>query len=167
MPKASALYYYAAQFMGRKTPHFGASGLCQVSCADVPRQPHDMTPQTTKNQAQDLQSLAVCQLKDQGFSPARLNAVGAGPPALCAAGPSPFVLCRREDPATGTRTRAATPSPWRGPSACPHPAPVGRTLAPAAPVVAKTPDHNQNPDIPQELTPNRLTSASHAGESGE
>ena len=97
----------------------------------------------------------------RSFSPARLNAVGAGLPASPRAGRARLHYVEREDPGDGH------PQPPRGTaivpartSACPQPGPGIR--APAArprqrPAVARTPAHKLVPEAIRKLSPNHLT----------
>jgi hypothetical protein len=64
----------------------------------------------------------------RSFSPAPLNAVGAGLPATSQASRARLCYVEREDPGEGTRNRAAQRPSRRGTSVCPQPglqAPAG------------------------------------------
>ena len=87
------------------------------------------------------------------FSPARLNAVGAGVPALCRARRARLHYVGREDPGDGHRNRAAQRPPSR--RGIPH-ARTRRTPGPAGPAAVKPQIRTHSLRAPETLR-NRLT----------
>jgi len=112
----------------------------------------------------------------RSFSPARLNAVGAGPGRTTRAGPSPLELRRARRPGQQAPEppRGPQPSSRRGISACPqpdapppaHPAPAGRTSSSRSKNPRSTPKPPQSSitlPIPLDTLPLTLVSVRMTG----